>query len=215
MQKMMKRAFDLAVASIGTAWLSPLFLIVAVLIKLDSEGPVFFRQERVGKGFRPFRIYKFRTMVSDATRKGRLITSGADPRITRVGQFLRQTKLDELPQLINVLKGDMSVVGPRPEVQAYVEAFRNDFDEILTVRPGITDVASLQFRDEASILGAFRDPEAAYRTSILPAKINLSKEYIRQASLCSDLRVILRTVAAVLSIAPPETPGPTRNDFVE
>jgi lipopolysaccharide/colanic/teichoic acid biosynthesis glycosyltransferase len=193
-----KRAFDLGLALIGSLCFLPLFVIVAVLIKLESDGPVFFRQERIGKGFRPFRIYKLRTMVRDAAQRGGQITCGDDPRITRVGRFLRRTKMDELPQLINVIKGDMSIVGPRPEVHTYVEAFQHDFTEILTVRPGITDVASLRFRDEAAILATFQDPEQAYLTSILPAKISLSKEYVRQSSVLSDVRVIFDTLAALL-----------------
>ena len=193
-----KRAFDLMAALFGVMWLAPLFVVIAGLIKLDSKGPVFFRQERVGRSFRRFRIYKFRTMVTDDARTGALITCGNDPRITRVGRVLRQTKLDELPQLINVITGDMSLVGPRPEVPAYVEAFRHDFSEILAVRPGITDAASLQFRDEAAILGAFHDPEHVYLTSILPAKIQLSKEYVRRSSLLSDVQIIRDTLAAIV-----------------
>jgi lipopolysaccharide/colanic/teichoic acid biosynthesis glycosyltransferase len=205
----MKRTFDLMAAATGLFWLSPLFVVVAALIKFDSDGPVFFRQERVGKGFHPFRIYKFRTMVSDASRSGMLITSGDDPRITRLGRFLRNTKLDEIPQLLNVLKGEMSIVGPRPEVQAYVDAFRRDFEEILTVRPGITDVASVRFRDEAALLSGFKNPEQAYLTSILPAKIRLSKEYVRHSSLRSDIEVILDTLVAVLRRRPHGTGRPS------
>ena len=136
-----KRLFDLLIASLGTLCLSPLFIIVAILIKLDSPGPVLFRQERIGRGLRPFFIYKFRTMVQDAPQRGGEITCGDDPRITRIGRVLRQTKIDELPQLVNVLKGEMSVVGPRPEVRRYVDAYREDYQEILRVRPGITDIA--------------------------------------------------------------------------
>ena len=208
---MMKRTFDLVAALLGVVGLAPLFVLIACLIKFDSDGPVFFLQERVGKGFRRFRIFKFRTMVTDA-QKGALITCGDDPRITRVGRFLRKTKLDELPQLINVIKGDMSIVGPRPEVPTYVEAFHCDFDEILTVRPGITDVASLHFRDEAAILGAFQNPEQMYLTSILPAKIRLSKEYVRRSSLLSDVQVILDTLAALFGRKlPPDVSQPPSN----
>jgi len=131
----MKRTFDIVVSVLGLVLLSPLGAVVALLIKWDSRGPVFFRQERVGRGFRPFFIYKFRTMVEDAPRRGGLITVGEDPRITRVGWYLRKTKIDELPQLINVLKGEMRFVGPRPEVRQYVELFRKDYEEILKVRP--------------------------------------------------------------------------------
>ena len=158
---MMKRLFDIVVAFAGLLLLAPLFLLVALVIKLDSPGPVFFRQERMGKGFRPFFIYKFRTMVQDASRMGRAITSSTDPRITRVGRILRKTKVDEFPQLINVLRGEMSFVGPRPEVREYVELFRRDYEEIVKVAPGITDLASIQYRYEAEILGNSGNPEEA------------------------------------------------------
>jgi lipopolysaccharide/colanic/teichoic acid biosynthesis glycosyltransferase len=146
----MKRTFDIVAAALGVVILSPLLLMAAVLVKLSSPGPVFFQQERIGKGFRPFLIYKFRTMRPDAPATGMLITVGNDPRVTRIGRLLRKTKIDELPQLINVLKGDMSLVGPRPEVPKYVELFRADYDEILRVRPGITDLASLKYRGGGS-----------------------------------------------------------------
>jgi lipopolysaccharide/colanic/teichoic acid biosynthesis glycosyltransferase len=193
----LKRTFDFSLASAGLLCLSPLFGLVAVLIKLDSDGPIFFRQERIGTRFRSFRIYKFRTMVREAAQRGGSITCGEDPRITRVGRFLRQTKIDELPQLINVLKGDMSIVGPRPELRQYVERFRDDYREILTVRPGMTDPASLKFRDEAAILGMSSDPIGLYVGSILPQKLNLGKEYVRRSSLLSDVLLIVKTVAAL------------------
>lgn len=196
-QTMYKRAFDFSAALLGLLCLAPLFLVVAILIKLDSDGPVFFRQERVGRRFRPFRIYKFRTMVRDAPNHGAAITFGDDRRITRTGRVLRKTKLDELPQLINVLAGEMSVVGPRPELRQYVEAFREDYDEILKVRPGITDLASLKFRDEAAILGTSQNPDETYVKCILPEKVNLGKRYVRESSLISDLAVILKTLAAL------------------
>jgi lipopolysaccharide/colanic/teichoic acid biosynthesis glycosyltransferase len=177
-------------------------LFAALLIKLDSRGPVFFKQKRVGKDFRPFSIYKFRTMVVDAERKGSLVTISEDPRITRAGHFLRMSKMDELPQLINVLKGDMSLVGPRPEVTRYVEMFRTDYEEILTVRPGITDLASLKYRDESAILAAAKDPDREYVTRILPEKIQLAKQYIRQASFLSDVRLILKTLFKIVVYEP-------------
>ena len=195
---MSKRAFDFTAALLGLVVLSPLFLLVALLIKLDSPGPVFFRQERMGKGFHPFRIYKFRTMVQDAPRQGGSITFGADPRVTRLGRVLRRTKIDELPQLLNVLWGEMSVVGPRPEVRPYVELFREDYEEILRVVPGITDLASVKFRDEAEMLAQFENPEAAYVTSILPEKIKLAKEYVRRSSLGFDIALILKTFSKLL-----------------
>jgi lipopolysaccharide/colanic/teichoic acid biosynthesis glycosyltransferase len=188
-----KRTFDFVAALLGLVLLSPLLLLVALLIKLDSSGPALFRQERMGKGFRPFYIYKFRTMVHDAPYRGGPITFGADPRITQLGRMLRKTKIDELPQLINVLLGEMSFVGPRPEVRLYVELFREDYEEILQVIPGITDLASVQYRDEAEVLGRFPDPEAAYVRHVLPEKIKLAKEYIRRSSLFFDIMLILKT----------------------
>lgn len=195
---MSKRVFDTAFASLGLLCLAPLLLLVALLIKLDSPGPVFFRQERIGRGFRPFRIFKFRTMVRDAPRQGGPITFGADPRVTTVGRVLRKTKIDELPQLINVLRGQMSFVGPRPEVRRYVELFREDYEDILRVLPGITDLASLKYRHEAEVLGHCANPEETYARQILPEKIKLAKEYVRQSSLCFDITLILRTLFSLL-----------------
>jgi len=195
---MIKRAFDLSAAAAGLLCLSPLFIVVAALIKLDSGGTVFFTQERVGRGFRSFRIYKFRTMMKDAPGKGGPITFGEDPRITPIGRVLRKTKIDELPQLINVLKGEMSLVGPRPEVRQYVDYFRQDYAQILTVRPGMTDLASVKFCDEAAILGAFPNPEEMYLTAILPQKLDLGKEYVRGSSMALDLAVIFKTLAALI-----------------
>src|SRR5215510_13423213 len=188
----MKRILDIVVSSIGLICLLPLLLVVALLIKLDSTGPVFFRQTRMGMRFRPFQILKFRTMVQDSST-GKSITVGDDPRITRVGWFLRKTKIDELPQLINVLRGEMTFVGPRPEVPQYVELFRKDYEEILKIRPGITDLASIKYRDEAALLGQSKNPEEEYVTRVLPDKISLGKEYIRCSSLAFDLRLIFRT----------------------
>jgi lipopolysaccharide/colanic/teichoic acid biosynthesis glycosyltransferase len=189
-----ERVFDTVFASLGLLCLAPLLLLVALLIKPDSPGPVFFRQERIGRGFRPFCIFKFRTMVRDAPRQGGPITFGADPRVTTVGRVLRKTKIDELPQLINVLRGQMSFVGPRPEVRRYVELFREDYEDILRVLPGITDLASLKYRHEAEMLGRCENPEETYARQILPEKIKLAKEYVRQASLCFDIALILKTL---------------------
>ena len=188
----MKRGFDIIASFLGLVVLCPLVLLVAVAIKLDSPGPIFFRQERIGRGFRPF-FFKFRTMAEDSIARGRSITAGDDPRITRVGWFLRKTKIDELPQLINVLRGEMTFVGPRPEVPRYVEIFRKDYEEILKIRPGITDLASIKYRDEAALLGQSENPEEEYVTRVLPDKISLGKEYIRCSSLAFDLRLIFRT----------------------
>ena len=194
----MKRILDILVSLIGLICLFPLLLLVAILIKLDSKGPVLFKQTRVGRGFRPFQILKFRTMVQESSPRGQSITVGDDPRITRMGWFLRKTKIDELPQLINVLRGEMTFVGPRPEVPQYVEMFRKDYEDILKIRPGITDLASIKYRDEAKLLGQSQDPEEEYVTRVLPDKIRLGKEYIRCSSLAFDLRLIFRTFLKVI-----------------
>lgn len=191
---MIKRGFDVLASLAGLVLLSPVLAVVALAIKLTSPGPVFFRQERVGRGFRRFEILKFRTMVPDAPKLGGQLTAGEDPRITRVGRLLRKTKLDELPQLINVLKGDMSFVGPRPEVPRYVEIFRDDYRELLTVRPGITDLASLKYRDESEVLGRSSDPETTYVEQVLPEKIALGKQYLRRSSLWFDVGLIFKTL---------------------
>jgi lipopolysaccharide/colanic/teichoic acid biosynthesis glycosyltransferase len=193
-----KQVFDIVIAFLGLLCLSPLLLLVALLIKLDSPGPVFFRQERMGRGFHPFHIYKFRTMVHDAPLRGGAITFGADPRITKVGGILRKTKIDELPQLINVLQGQMSFVGPRPEVRRYAELFREDYEDILRVLPGITDLASLKYRHEAEFLGRFENPEEAYVRHLLPEKIKLAREYVRQSSFSFDITIILKTLLSLL-----------------
>ena len=188
----MKRFFDIVISFTTLVLLIPLMVIVATIIKLNSEGPVFFKQERIGKGFRPFWIYKFRTMQQAPI--GPQVTVGNDPRITRVGWFLRQTKIDELPQLINILRGEMSFVGPRPEVPQYVQLYKQDYQEILTVRPGLTDLASLKYRDEAALLARATNPEEEYTTRVLPDKIELAKDYLRQASLLFDLKIIFKTL---------------------
>lgn len=192
---MLKRAFDIIVSALGLLVAAPLMAAIAVAIKIGSPGPVFFRQERVGRDFKRFKILKFRTMVVDAPKLGGQITQGNDdPRITPIGKFLRKTKLDELPQLINVLRGEMSFVGPRPEVPRYVELFRDDYAEILRLRPGITDPASLKYRDEGAILAQAADHEAAYVEQILPDKIALAKEYVRSRTLTHDVVLLFRTV---------------------
>jgi lipopolysaccharide/colanic/teichoic acid biosynthesis glycosyltransferase len=190
---LLKRALDLTVALVLLTLSSPLLVLIALLVKLTSRGPVLFLQQRAGRCFRPFFIYKFRTMVHDAPHKGGQITVGNDPRITPVGKILRTTKLDELPQLFNVLLGDMSLVGPRPEVWKYVELYRADYETILQVRPGVTDLASLEYRDEAALLARASNPEEEYRLRVLPRKIQLAKEYIRRASFWLDLSIMVRT----------------------
>jgi lipopolysaccharide/colanic/teichoic acid biosynthesis glycosyltransferase len=193
----MKRAFDIAVSLVGMMALLPFLPLIGVVIKLDSPGPIFFWQERMGKRFRPFLIYKFRTMIEDASTTGRSITAGEDPRITRIGRFLRETKIDELPQLFNVLRGDMTLVGPRPEVPKYVKLFRKDFEEILQVRPGLTDLASIKYRNEATILGRAEDPEEEYLRRVLPEKIALAKTYIQNTSFFLDLKLVANTVVRI------------------
>jgi len=195
---MAKRCFDVLLAGLGLLVLSPLLLALAAWIKLDSPGPVFYRQVRVGRGGRPFRIHKLRTMADAPAGAGPEITVGADRRITRAGRVLRHYKLDELVQLIDVLKGDMSLVGPRPEVPRYVALYPADVrDRVLSVRPGITDPASLEYRDEAAVLAAAADPEAEYVNVVMPAKLALAVRYVEQASLATDLRLIGRTLRLV------------------
>jgi lipopolysaccharide/colanic/teichoic acid biosynthesis glycosyltransferase len=197
---MAKRLFDFVVAAAGLVLLSPLLLAVALAVKLDSRGPVMFRQERIGRHGRPFRIHKFRTMVVDAPARGPAVTVGADPRVTRVGRWLRGRRIDELPQLIDVLCGDMSLVGPRPEVPRYVAQYPAAYrDRVLSVRPGITDPASLDFIDEAAMLAGAADPEGLYIREILPRKVARQADYARRATLRSDLGVIVRTLRMLLA----------------
>ena len=180
--------------ALGLVLTAPLLALISVLIKLDSPGPVIFRQVRVGQGFRPFAIQKFRTMAVDTLDTCLPLTVGQDPRITRIGRILRKFKLDELPQLLNVLVGDMSFVGPRPEVSRYVERLRSEFFEVLTVRPGITDLASLRYINEAALLAYSSNPEEEYQLKVLPEKLRLAKLYIRHMSLRFDLAIILQTL---------------------
>jgi lipopolysaccharide/colanic/teichoic acid biosynthesis glycosyltransferase len=165
-----------------------------MLIKIDSPGSIFYKQERIGKNFRPFFIYKFRTMVKDGDKKGLQITVGGDNRVTRFGKMLRKAKLDEFPQLINVLKGEMSLVGPRPEVKKYVDLFKEEYEDILKVRPGITDISSITFRKEEEVLKNQVDPEAFYQMTLLPEKIRLAKEYIENISFFYDLVIVFKTL---------------------
>ncbi len=193
---MAKRLFDVIASALGLLLLSPLLLAAAVWVRLDSPGPVLFRQRRVGRFGVPFTIHKFRTM---RVEPGAAITVGEDPRITRSGRVLRQTKLDELPQLWDVLRGAMSLVGPRPELPRYVELYPEALKHaVLAVRPGITDPASLAYSHEADLLAAAADPEREYRDVILPAKLRLSADYAARASLASDLKLIGRTLLRVL-----------------
>jgi lipopolysaccharide/colanic/teichoic acid biosynthesis glycosyltransferase len=192
---MVKRLMDIAVAACALVVLLPFFVVAAVWIRLDTPGPVFFRQERVGRHGRVFRIHKFRTMAHAPQGAGRQITVGADRRITRAGRWLRHTKLDELPQLIDVLLGDMSLVGPRPEVPRYVAMYPEDLKaKVLSVRPGITDPVSLEFADESELLGRAADPEREYVEVIMPKKLRAAVAYVERASVWNDLAVLAQTL---------------------
>lgn len=197
---LIKRLFDLVASAAGLLLLAPVFLVIAIAIKRESPGPVFFRQERVGLGGRTFRIHKFRTMVVSGEGRGPLITVGADRRITSSGAFLRKYKLDELAQLIDVFVGEMSLVGPRPEVPKYVALYPADVRAIvLSVRPGITDLASIEYRDENALLGNSKDAERTYVEEVMPAKLRYCVDYVRTRSFGLDLRIICRTVLAVFT----------------
>jgi lipopolysaccharide/colanic/teichoic acid biosynthesis glycosyltransferase len=194
----MKRVLDVAAAALGLVLLGPLFLVIAMAIALEDGGPVFFRQQRVGRGGRLFLLWKFRTMRVDAERIGGQLTVRGDPRITRVGQWLRGAKLDELPQLLNVLRGEMSLVGPRPEVPRYVALYSAEQRAVLEELPGITDPASLRYYDEGAVLGKSADPEGHYVSHVMPEKIRLNLEYARRATLVTDFRIVLSTLRRIV-----------------
>jgi lipopolysaccharide/colanic/teichoic acid biosynthesis glycosyltransferase len=202
----MKRLLDLAIAVPGLIVLSPVLLLISVLIAIGDRGPVFFTQERVGKGGSRFRMYKFRTMITRAEKVGGQLTVRHDKRITRIGRLLRKTKIDELPQLLNVVFGDMSLVGPRPEVPRYVDMYTPEQREVLQLPPGITDPASIKYRSESDLLARSEDPERTYVEQIMPDKITLNLEYAEHASLAGDLRLILETL---LTVAAGRDPGGT------
>ena len=194
----MKRLFDILLSGIGLLIISPVFLIVAIWIKLDSPGPIFYRQVRVGRYNKDFRIFKFRSMRIGSD-KGSLVTiGGRDPRITRSGYFIRKFKIDELPQLINVLVGDMSLVGPRPEVRHYVNYWTEEQMHVLDVRPGITDPASIKFRNENELLAQAEDPEKYYIEVIMQEKIKLYLDYVKKNSLCYDIKLIFQTFWVII-----------------
>ena len=194
----MKRILDCIAAAIGLIVLSPLLLNLCLVIKLNDRGPIFYRAKRIGKGGQPFELYKFRTMIVDADRQGAAITAHRDARITPIGKFLRRTKLDELPQLLNVLTGQMSLVGPRPEDPCYVALYTPEQRKILDVVPGITSAASLAYRNEQALLtGA--DWETIYRTEIMPAKIAIDLNYLKTANVATDLRLIFSTIFLMFS----------------
>ena len=196
-----KRTFDLTASVGGLLVLSPLLLLIAILVKAGDGGSVFFKQERIGRGGRPFRMLKFRTMVPNANALGPPLTAAGDPRITRIGAWLRAQKLDELPQLFNVIRGEMTMVGPRPEVSKYVEMYTSDQRNVLDLEPGITDRASILFADESELLAEHEDPERFYIERIVPEKIRINLEYADRATPLSDLAVVLKTIGH-LSTAP-------------
>lgn len=193
-----KRCFDVTASFFGILFLLIPFAAVAVAVKCSSRGPVFFRQVRVGKNGREFRIYKFRTMVADAEKKGMQITVGGDSRVTGIGRVLRKTKVDELPQLFNVFAGQMSFVGPRPEVPHYVEMYSDYQKNVLRIKPGITELASIVYRDENDVLANSEDPERTYIEEIMPEKIKLNMQYMQKMNVFYDIYLIFRTFAAVL-----------------
>ncbi|HEY3379146.1 MAG TPA: sugar transferase [Armatimonadota bacterium] len=193
-----KRCFDLFWFGLGLLVIWPFLLLTVIIIKLDDGGPVFFRQERVGFRGRPFRMWKFRTMVVNAEALGRAITVGRDPRITRAGHWLRKTKLDELPQLFNVLSGEMSLVGPRPEVPRYVALYTLEQQRVLDVFPGITDPASIKYRDENQVLAQAADPDRTYIEDVMPEKIRINLAYAERASVAGDFGIILQTFTKLL-----------------
>ncbi|MBC7361713.1 MAG: sugar transferase [Candidatus Aminicenantes bacterium] len=189
-----KRIFDILFSLFGLAFLLPLFFFIGLLIKLEDGRQIFFIQKRIGYQGKPFLMWKFRTMVVDAEKRGNLITVGKDPRITKIGHFLRKYKLDELPQLFNVLKGEMSLVGPRPEVEKYVKLYNIQQKQVLELVPGITDPASIKYFDENEILSQADDPEKVYVEKIMPEKIKLNLEYAKEASCWKDFLIIIKTI---------------------
>lgn len=195
---LMKRLLDIFISFIALIFLSPLLIIICFVIMLSSGIPIFYFQERVGKDWKRFKIIKFRTMVVEADRIGPGISSEDDQRITKFGKFLRKYKLDELPQLFNVFIGEMSLIGPRPELLKYAEFYKDDYSKILKLKPGITDYASVSYRNEAVLLNGKSEGESFYLTKILPEKISLYKKYIHDASLITDLKILLSTIKAIL-----------------
>ena len=188
------RLFDFITVSIGFLFLSPLFIVIMILIKIFSPGPIFYHQQRIGRNGKLFRLYKFRSMVAYAERLGTSVTTRKDPRITRIGRFLRKTKLDELPQLWNVLKGDMSLVGPRPDVPEIVQKYTPEMKRIFQIRPGITSVATLHLRDEEAILARVHDPDRFYEDVLVPLKVKLSMEHVDRNSFAFDLKILFQTI---------------------
>ena len=195
---MIKRLFDFFATSIALIILCPLFLVVALLIVLDSKGGVFYRQERIGKNKKPFMLFKFRSMKPGADKEGLITVGGRDVRTTAVGYFIRKYKLDELPQLFNILKNDMSIVGPRPEVDKYVKLYSVEQQNVLKVKPGLTDLASIAFINENVILAQAENPEEIYVSKIMPEKLALNLNYIQQQSFWFDLKIIFKTIGKII-----------------
>lgn len=194
----MKRIFDIFFSFIGLVFLLPFLLLIGLLIVLDSKGGIFYKQVRVGLNGQDFHLFKFRSMRTDADKKGLLTVGGRDNRITRVGYFIRKYKIDELAQLINVLLGDMSLVGPRPEVRKYVDLYTNEQKKVLNVKPGITDYASIEYSNESELLGKAKDPEQVYIHEIMPAKLKLNLKYIAEQGMMTDVKIILNTLLKIL-----------------
>ncbi|QOR06402.1 sugar transferase [Haemophilus parainfluenzae] len=194
----MIRFFDFILSLVGLVVLAPIFIVLAIWIKIDSKGPVFYKQVRVGRNGIDFGLFKFRSMVVDADKKGLITVGGRDPRITRSGYFIRKYKLDELPQLINVLLGDMSLVGPRPEVRKYVELYTDEQQKVLSVKPGITDYASIEYMDENEILGKSNDPEKTYIEEIMPEKIKYNMKYIQNKNVSEYFKIIFLTLLKIV-----------------
>lgn len=194
----MKRLFDIFSSGLGLIVLSPLFAVLAVWIKLDSKGPVFYRQTRVGRDNKDFRLYKFRSMRPDSDKLGLITVGGHDPRVTRSGYYIRKYKLDEFPQLINVFVGDMSLVGPRPEVRKYVDMYTPEQMRVLSVRPGITSLASIRYRNENDILAAAEDPDRCYIEQVMPDKLAIDLEYVDRATLWNDIKLIFSTFREII-----------------
>lgn len=194
----MKRIFDLFFAFLGIMLLLPIYLLIAIFIKLDSKGEILYKQERIGKDGIPFYVLKFRTMVPDAFSKGALTVGSRDPRVTRVGFYLRKYKLDELPQLFNVLFGEMSFVGPRPEVKKYTDLYNENQRVVLSVKPGITDYASIKYRNENDLLAQSSDPEKLYIEEIMPEKLNLNLKYINDNNVFKDIKIIINTFYTIV-----------------
>jgi len=192
-----KRVFDIIASFVGMIFLTPVLLVIMIWIKFSSKGPLFYVQKRVGKDFKEFNLYKFRSMIVNADKQGPSVTSGDDKRITKIGKIIRRTKIDELPQLLNVLKGDMSLVGPRPEVMKFVSQKKEAYKTVLSVKPGITDNAAIVFRNEESIMEQYKDKEDAYINTLLPQKIELYYTYIKNISFLNDIKLILKTLKVI------------------